>query len=104
MWSPENGERGMEYGEWIIVLGCVRLSERPGVRAGGLLAGAHKSSCEMRLLGCLGSWKRTPTHTSAARSDQVRVGRVGLADATSRSVPSGSLLRSKEEFAFGIAA
>lgn len=48
---------------------------------GWLPAGADKLSCDT-----MATWHREE-RTPAARSDQVRLGRVGLADATSRSVP-----------------
>lgn len=46
MWSPENGDWSMEYGEENILLPCVRLSERLGASAGCFAGGASKLSCE----------------------------------------------------------
>lgn len=94
----ESGEWGMEYGVWIIdyTLGCVRLSARPDVSAGGLLE--EHTHFELQNAGGLA---RRRAHTPAARSDQVRLGLLGLAAATSRSVPSG---KRQEEMLLGVLA
>lgn len=87
----------MEYGVWRIDYTLVVCSvERGARRQGRLLAGvAPKLSCETQARG-KAVWPRVAP-TSAPRSDQVRVDRVGLADATSRSVPGSK----KKEVLFG---